>query len=101
MKSVLSHLILGLKVLFFFDKYKISYEAFIYFFELILQNEDGKYYDKKVIFLQGELILAIPCFLLASFFAGFTGISSLLHLFVRGKGIGKMTKRTDDEIYGK
>lgn len=52
----------GIESIILFGKYKISYEAFIYFFELILQNEDGKYYYKKVIFLQEELILAIPCF---------------------------------------
>lgn len=62
------------------------------FFELILQNEDGKYYDKKGNLSSGRTNTSDSMLLLASFFAGFTGISSLLHLFVRGKGIGKMTK---------
>ena len=82
----------GIESIILFDKYKISYEAFIYFFELILQNEDGKYYDKKGNLSSGRTNTSDSMLLLASFFAGFTGISSLLHLFVRGKGIGKMTK---------
>lgn len=78
-----------------FDSYNISFEAFLYFFELILQNEDNKYYYKKNNLDSGRIKTSDSMLLLSSYYSGKIKLPTLLHKFVVGMGIGTITK---DEI---
>lgn len=67
----------------------MSFEAFIYFFDLILQNEDSKYYYKKHDLSSGRITTSDSMLLLVSYFNGHTTLSTLLQRFVSGFGVGK------------
>lgn len=73
----------------------ISVEAFIYFFDLILQNEDCKYYDKKGNYSSGRIPTSDSMLLLSSYFQGHSSLSLLLQRYVSGYGVGRCTA---DEI---
>lgn len=72
------------------DDFTISFEAFIYFFDLILHNEDIKYNYKKGNLSSGRVPTSDSMLLLASCFDGQTTISSLLQRFVSGMGVGRI-----------
>ena len=78
-----------------FEKYNISFEAFIYFFEMILQNEDSKYFYKKHNLTSGRINTGDSMLLLSAYYNGLISIPTLLQRYVKGKGIGTITK---DEI---
>ena len=67
----------------------ISFEAFLYFFSLILENEDIKYYYKKRNLTSGRIPTSDSMLLLSSYFSGSTSISTLLQRYVSGYGVGK------------
>ena len=67
----------------------ISLEAFIYFFEMILHNEDNKYYDKKGNLSSGRIPTSDSMLLLSSNLIGKTSLSELLQRFVSGFGVAK------------
>lgn len=67
----------------------ISFEAFLYFFSLILENEDIKYYYKKGNLTSGRIPTSDSMLLLSSYFSGSTSISTLLQRYVSGFGVGK------------
>ena len=67
----------------------ISFEAFLYFFSLILENEDIKYYYKKNNLSSGRIPTSDSMLMLASHFSGATSLSALLQRFVSGFGVGK------------
>lgn len=67
----------------------ISLEAFIYFFEMILHNEDSKYYDKKENLSSGRIPTSDSMLLLSSNLLGKTSLSELLQRFVSGFGVAK------------
>lgn len=67
----------------------ISLEAFIYFFEMILHNEDSKYYDKKGNLSSGRIPTSDSMLLLSSNLIGKTSLSELLQRFVSGFGVAK------------
>lgn len=67
----------------------MSFEAFIYFFDMILQNEDSKYYYKKQDISSGRITTSDSMLLLVSYFNGHTTLSTLLQRFVSGFGVGK------------
>ena len=67
----------------------ISFEAFLYFFEYILQNEDSKYYDKKCDLSSGRIPTSDSMLLLSSHLFGKTSLSVVLQRFVSGYGIAK------------
>ena len=67
----------------------ISFEAFLYFFEYILQNEDSKYYDKKHNLSSGRVPTSDSMLLLSSHLFGKTPLSVVLQRFVSGYGIAK------------
>lgn len=67
----------------------ISFEAFLYFFSLILENEDIKYYYKKGNLSSGRIPTSDSMLLLSSYFSGSTSISTLLQRYVSGFGVGK------------
>lgn len=67
----------------------ISFEAFLYFFEYILQNEDSKYYDKKHDLSSGRIPTSDSMLLLSSYLFGKTSLSVVLQRFVSGYGIAK------------
>lgn len=81
-----------------FDKYKISYEAFICFFELILQNEDCKYYYKKDNLSSGRINTSDSMLLLSSYYDGSISIPTLLQKYVAGGGIGAITKQEISKV---
>ena len=72
----------------------VSLEAFIYFFEMILQNEDSKYYDKKHDLTSGRIPTSDSMLLLSSNLFGITAVSELLQRFVSGRGVA--TCRTEE-----
>ena len=72
----------------------ISIEAFLYFFELILQNEDSKYYDKKHNLSSGRIPTSESMLLLSSYLFGNTPLSVVLQRFVSGFGVAKC--KTDE-----
>ena len=85
------------------DDISISFEAFALFFEMILQNEDSKYYDKKHNLQSGRIPTSDSMLLLASNLNGCTPVSTLLQRFVDGYGIAKckideITPATSDLI---
>lgn len=67
----------------------ISFEAFLYFFSLILENEDIKYFYKKGNLTSGRIPTSDSMLLLSSYFSGSTSISTLLQRYVSGFGVGK------------
>ena len=67
----------------------ISFEAFLYFFDLILQNEDSKYYYKKRNLTSGRIQTSDSMLLLVSHFRRYTPLSTLLQRYVSGFGVGK------------
>lgn len=67
----------------------ISFEAFLYFFDLILQNEDSKYYYKKGNLTSGRIQTSDSMLLLVSHFLRYTPLSTLLQRYVSGFGVGK------------
>lgn len=67
----------------------ISLEAFVYFFEMILHNEDSKYYDKKGNLSSGRIPTSDSMLLLSSNLIGKTSLSELLQRFVSGFGVAK------------
>ncbi|MEE0875406.1 MAG: hypothetical protein UIH27_18405 [Ruminococcus sp.] len=73
------------------ENQSISFEAFLYFFELILQNEDSKYYDKKGDLSSGRIPTSNSMLLLASYHFGQTTLPVLLQKFVSGNGVANCT----------
>ena len=71
------------------DGVTISFEAFLYFFEYILQNEDSKYYDIKHDLSSGRIPTSDSMLLLSSYLFGKTSLSVVLQRFVSGRGIAK------------
>lgn len=69
------------------DGKEISLEAFLCFFELILQNEDSKYYDKKGNLSSGRIPTSDSMLLLSSALFGRIKLSVLLQRFVSGFGV--------------
>lgn len=67
----------------------ISIEAFLYFFDMVLQNEDSKYYYKKRNLTSGRIQTSDSMLLLVSHFRGHTSLSTLLQRYVSGFGVGK------------
>lgn len=66
----------------------LSFEAFIYFFDMILQNEDSKYHYKKNNLSSGRITTSDSMLLLVSYFNGHTTLSTLLQRFVSGFALG-------------
>ena len=82
----------------------ISFEAFLYFFDLILQNEDIKYNDKKGDLSSGRIQTSDSMLLLTSYFLGKTTLSVLLQRYVSGFGVAKclndeITPATDNLVH--
>lgn len=78
----------------------ISLEAFLCFFELLLQNEDSKYYDKKGNLTSGRIPTSDSMLLLSAALFGRIKLSVLLQRFVSGFGvahcsIGEIEPATD------
>ncbi|SDW39563.1 hypothetical protein SAMN05216391_10722 [Lachnospiraceae bacterium KHCPX20] len=71
------------------DNTTISFEAFVYFFSLILENEDIKYYCKKQNLTSGRIPTSDSMLLLFSHFTGNTSLATLLQRYVSGFGVGK------------
>ncbi len=69
------------------DGKAISLEAFLCFFELILQNEDSKYYDKKGNLSSGRIPTSDSMLLLSAALFGRIKLSVLLQRFVSGFGV--------------
>ena len=68
---------------------EISFEAFLYFFSLILENEDIKYHCRKKDLSSGRLPTSDSMLLLAAYFSGAISLSTLLQKYVSGFGVGK------------
>lgn len=68
---------------------EISLEAFVCFFELLLQNEDSKYYDKKKNLSSGRIPTSDSMLLLSSALYGKIRLSVLLQRFVSGFGVAR------------
>lgn len=71
------------------DGNMISFEAFIYFFDLLMQNEDCKYYDKKGDYSSGRITTSDSMLLLSSYLNGKTALATLLQRYVSGFGVAK------------
>lgn len=71
------------------DGKSISLEAFLCFFELLLQNEDSKYYDKKGDLSSGRIPTSDSMLLLSSVLFGRIRLSTLLQRFVSGFGVAR------------
>jgi hypothetical protein len=71
------------------DNVSISFEAFLCFFEILLQNEDSKYYDKKKNLSSGRISTSDSMLLLAAALFGQIRLSVLLQRFVSGFGIAR------------
>ena len=69
--------------------YNISLEAFLRFFDLILNNEDSKYFDKKGDLSSGRIPTSDSMLLLASSLYGMTSTSTLLQRFISGNGVAR------------
>ena len=69
------------------DEHTISLEAFLCFFELLLHNEDSKYYYKKKDLTSGRIPTSDSMLLLSSNLYGFTKTSVILQRFVSGFGV--------------
>ena len=69
------------------DEKTISLEAFLCFFELILQNEDSKYYDIKGNLSSGRISTSDSMLLLSAALFGRIKLSVLLQRFVSGHGV--------------
>lgn len=69
------------------DGITISLEAFLCFFELLLQNEDSKYYDKKGNLTSGHIPTSDSMLLLSAALFGRIKLSVLLQRFVSGFGV--------------
>lgn len=67
----------------------ISLEAFFYFFEMLLQNEDSKYFYKKRNLSSGRIQTSDSMLLLSSYFLGYTSLSTLLQRYISGFGVAK------------
>ena len=70
----------------------ISFEAFLYFFDLILQNEDIKYNYIKHDLSSGRIPTSDSMLLLTSYFlkeSTHTTLSTLIQRYVSGRGVGK------------
>lgn len=67
----------------------ISFEAFVYFFEMLLQNEDSKYYYKKHNLSSGRIPTSDSMLLLVSYYLGSTSLATLLQRYVSGFGVAK------------
>ena len=65
----------------------ISLEAFLYFFDLILQNEDIKYNYIKESLASGRIPTSDSMLMLASYLNGKTTLSVLLQRFVSSRGV--------------
>ena len=71
------------------DDLTISFEAFLYFFSLILANEDIKYNYKKKNLSSGRIPTSDSMLLLAAYFSEAISLSTLLQKYVSGFGVGK------------
>ena len=71
------------------DDISISLEAFICFFELLLQNEDSKYYYKKHDLSSGRIPTSDSMLLLSATLFGQIRLSILLQRFVSGFGVAR------------
>lgn len=67
----------------------ISLEAFICFFDLLLQNEDSKYYYKKHDLSSGRIPTSDSMLLLSATLFGQIRLSVLLQRFVSGFGVAR------------
>ncbi|MBS7132071.1 hypothetical protein [Clostridium sp.] len=77
----------------FQEGFSVSFEAFIYFFDMILQIEDCKYYifsNKKL--KSGRIPTSDSMVLIASFYNEYTSLSSMLQKFVKGNGVALCRK---------
>lgn len=71
------------------DGSAISFEAFIYFFEMLLQNEDSKYYYIKGNLSSGRIQTSDSMLQLSSYFNNTTSLSILLQRYISGFGVAK------------
>lgn len=71
------------------DRSTISFEAFIYFFEMLLQNEDSKYFYIKGNLSSGRIQTSDSMLQLSSYFNGTTSLSTLLQRYISGFGVAK------------
>lgn len=71
------------------DGSTISFEAFIYFFEMLLQNEDSKYFFIKGNLSSGRIQTSDSMLQLSSYFNGTTSLSTLLQRYISGFGVAK------------
>ena len=67
----------------------ISFEAFIYFFEMLLHNEDSKYYYIKGNLSSGRIQTSDSMLQLSSYFNNTTSLSTLLQRYISGFGVAK------------
>lgn len=67
----------------------ISFEAFIYFFEMLLQNEDSKYFYIKGNLSSGRIQTSDSMLQLSSYFNRTTSLATLLQRYVSGFGVAK------------
>lgn len=67
----------------------ISFEAFIYFFEMLLQNEDSKYFYIKGNLSSGRIQTSDSMLQLSSYFNGTTSLATLLQRYISGFGVAK------------
>lgn len=75
------------------ERTTISLEAFLYFFELLLQNEDNKYYFKKGNLTSGRIPTSDSMLLLSAVLFGRIKLSVLLQRFVSGFGVARCSVR--------
>ena len=71
------------------DNTTISLEAFLCFFELLLQNEDIKYFAKKDDLTSGRIPTSDSMLLLSATLFGQIKLSTLLQRFVSGFGVAR------------
>lgn len=77
----------------FQNGFRVSFEAFLYFFEMILQIEDCKYYIFNDGSLKsGRVSSSDSMLLLASYYNKKITISEMLQKFINGQGVGKCRK---------
>lgn len=88
-KDILESLNFFIPLVHIDEETAISFEAFLYFFDMILQNEDSKYYYKKENLTSGRIQTSDSMLLLVSYFSKHTSLSTLLQRYVSGFGVGK------------
>ena len=69
------------------EKTIISLETFIYFFELLLNNEDNKYWYRKGNLTSGRVKTSESMLLLSTTLNGTMRVSELLQRFINGLGV--------------